>query len=87
MHTKTHAVKTTLAAHGNPATNDAQPSKAKRSLPTVSRRIRTTIAVVVAGAVLIAIGITGWNKLQAEFDESFNRFSACPSSAVLERTA
>lgn len=86
MHTKTHAVDTTVAAHCNPATNDSQPSKPKRSLPTVSRRTRTTIAVIVAGAVLIAIGITGWNKLQAEFDESFNRFSACPTVA-LERTA
>lgn len=81
MHTKTHAVKAILAAHVNPATSDARPSKAKRSLPTVSRRTRTTIAVVVAGAALVAIGITGWNKLRAEFDESFNRFSACPTVA------
>jgi L-asparagine transporter-like permease len=86
MHTKTHAVKTTLAAHGTPATSDSQPSEPKRSLPTMSRRTRTTIAVVVAGAVLVVIAITAWNKLQAEFDESFNRFSACPSAA-LERTA
>lgn len=87
MHTKAHAVKTTLAAHGTPPTNDSQPSVAKRSLPTVSSRTRTTIAVVVAGAVLVVIAITAWNKLQAEFDESFIRFSACTSSAVLERTA
>jgi len=53
----------------------------------VSRRTQTTIAVVVAGAVLVVIAISAWNKLQAEFDESFNRFSACPSSAALERTA
>lgn len=86
MHTKTHAVDTTVAAHCNPATNDSQPSEPKRSLPAMSRRIRTTFAVVVAGAVLVAIAITAWNKLQAEFDESFNRFSACPSAA-LERTA
>ena len=86
MHTKTHAVDTTVAAHCNPATNDSQPSETKRSLPTVSRRTWTTIAVVVAGAVLVAITITAWNKLQAEFDESFNRFSACPTVA-LERTA
>ena len=86
MHTKTHAVDTTVAAHCNPATNDSQPSETKRSLPTVSRRTWTTIAVVVAGAVLVAIGITAWNKLRAEFDESFNRLSSCPS-AVLERTA
>ncbi len=86
MHTKTHAAKTTLAAHCNPATSESRPSEAKRSLPTVSRRTRTTITVVVAGAVLVAIAITAWNKLQAEFDESFNRFSACPTVA-LERTA
>ena len=86
MHTKTHAVNTTLAAHGNRATSDSQPSEPKRSLPTVSRGTRTTIAVVVAGAVLVAIAITAWNKLRAEFDESFNRFSACPAVAH-ERTA
>ncbi len=86
MHTKTHAVNIALAAHGNRATSESRPSEAKRSLPTVLRRTRTTIAVVVAGAVLIAIAISAWNKLQAEFDESFNRFSACPSAA-LERTA
>lgn len=86
MHTKTHAVNTTLAVHGNRATSDSQPSEPKRSLPTVSTRTRTTIAVVVTSAVLVAIAITGWNKLQAEFDESFNRFSACPT-VTLERTA
>lgn len=86
MHTKAHAVKTTFAAHGNPATGHSQPSEAKRSLPTVSRGVRIAIAVVVAGAVLLTIGITAWNKLRAEFDESFNRFSACPTVA-LERTA
>lgn len=86
MHTKTHAAKTTLAAHGHPATNEAQPAQAKRPLPTVSRRTRTTIAVVVASAMLVAIAITAWNKLQAEFDESFNRFSAC-STVALECTA
>lgn len=86
MHTRTHAVKKTLVAHGTPPTNDSQPSVAKRSLPTVSSRTRTTIVVVVAGAVLVAIAITAWNKLRAEFDESFNRFSACPAVAH-ERTA
>ena len=86
MHTKTHAAKTTPAAHSTPATSDSQPSEPKRSLPTMSRRTRTTIAVVVAGAVLVVIAVTAWNKLQAEFDESFNRFSACPCAA-LERTA
>lgn len=86
MHTKNHAVKITHAAHGYPATNDSRLSEAKRSPPTVSRLTRTTIAVVVTGAVLLVIGITGWNKLRAEFDESFNRFSTCPT-VVLERTA
>ena len=86
MHTKSHTVKATLTAHGIPATSESRPSEAKRSPPTVPRPTWTTIAVVVAGAVLVAIAITAWNKLQAEFDESFNRFSACPTVA-LERTA
>ena len=86
MHTKTHAVDTTVVAHCNPATSDSQPSEPKRSLPKIPRRTRTTIAVVVAGALLATMGIRAWNKLRAEFDESFNRFSACPCAA-LERTA
>lgn len=86
MHTKTPAVKSTPAAYGKPATIDSQPSEPKRSQPTVSRRTLTTVAVVVGAAVLVAIGISAWNKVRAEFDESFNRFSAYPTVA-LERTA
>lgn len=80
MHTKT------LTAHTAHSAHTTQQPKPQRSLPTLSKPTKTAIRLIVAGAVFLVIGITAWNKLRAEFDESFNRFSACHTVAP-ERTA
>jgi len=77
MHTKSHAARTAQAT---------QQQKLQQSLPTLSRHTKTAIRLIVVGAVILVVGITGWNKLRAEFDESFNNFSALPTIAH-ERTA
>ena len=77
MHTKTHTAQTVQAA---------QPLNQRQSLPTLSTHAKVAIRLMVAGAVFLGIGFTGWNMLRAEFDESFNNFSVLPTVA-LERTA
>jgi len=77
MHTKTHTAQTAQAT---------QQQKLQQSLPTLSKHTKTAIRLIVVGAVILVVGFTGWNKLRAEFDESFNNFSALPTVA-LERTA
>jgi len=77
MHTKTHAAQTAQAI---------RQQKPQQSLPTPSKHTKTAIRLIVVGAVILVVAITGWNKLRAEFDESFNRFSACHTVA-LERSA
>ena len=73
MQTKTHIAHTSHSAH------TTQQPKQQRLLPTISKPTKAAIRLIVSVAVFLAICIFGWNKLRAEFDESFNRFSACPT--------
>jgi len=77
MHTKTHTAQTAQAT---------QQQKLPQSLPTLSKHTKTAIRLIVVGAVILVVGFTGWNKLRAELDESFNNFSSCQTVA-LERSA
>lgn len=90
MHTKTHSANTASTVHparsAHPAQQPKQPATPQRSLPSLSRLTKTAIRLIVVSAVFLVVGIAAWNRLRAEFDESFNRFSACPTTAI-ERAA
>jgi len=75
MHSKTRPAATAPTAQ--------QP---KHSPSALSKPTTTALHLIVTCSVLLGLGFTGWNKLRAEFDESFNNFSALPTVA-LERTA
>ena len=85
MHTKTQPVHPVHPVHparsAHPTQQPKQPPAPHRSLPTLSRLTKTAIRLIVVGAVFVVVGIAAWNALRAEFDESFNRFSACPTTA------
>lgn len=90
MHTKTQPVQPVHPVHpariAHSTQQPKQPATPQRSLPTLSRLTKTAIRLLAIGAVFVVVGIAAWNRLRAEFDESFNRFSACPTTAI-ERAA
>jgi hypothetical protein len=80
MHAQTNIAQTAQSTH------TTRQAKQQQSLPTPPKPIKTAIRLILAGAVFLVIGITAWNKLRAEFDETFKRFSFC-HSAVSERAS
>ena len=67
-------------------TQTAQQSEIQQSLPAQSKPTKTAIRLVLSCAVLLAIGVTTWTMLRAQFSESFSEFRACHTVA-LERVA
>ena len=74
MHTQTLDAQTT------------QQPEIQQSLPAQSKPAKAAIRLVLSCVVLLAIGVTTWTMLRAQFNESFSEFPACHTVA-LERVA
>ncbi len=61
-------------------TLDAHAAQHSKTLPrrvVRSKPGKTMITIVLSGAIVLAIAVTTWTMLRAEFTETFHELSAC----------